>query len=87
MYSVHVARDSLDIFLLVLLRDELVFSTGHELVGFYLSQSLMVHTEVHLQTTLLNVVLPAWSRYREQQVHIWNAFIRMPNTTSHMPNL
>ena len=50
--------DLLDIVLLVLLSDLDVLPIRYQLVSLELTQSLVVDSKEHLQTTLLYVVLP-----------------------------
>ena len=60
-YHTSTARqfNILNIFLLVLLSDKDVSTSWFEFMALQLPKSLIVHRKVHLQTTFLNIVLPA----------------------------
>lgn len=59
-----------DVFLFVLLSDQYVASVRLQLVSSNLPQDLLVHREVHLQTTLLQVVIPGgWESQEGSHPH------------------
>ena len=68
---IQVARCStthaLDVFFFVLLSNKHIGSSWDELMGLQLSQSFIIHRKVHLQTALLNVVLPAHTQRGKSQ--------------------
>ena len=68
---IQVARCStthaLDVFFFVLLSNKHIGSSWDELMGLQLSQSFIIHRKVHLQTALLNVVLPAHTQGGKSQ--------------------
>ena len=67
---VHV----LNIVILVLLRDQHLGASWHQFVRFHHTQGLIVNREVHLQFTLLNVVIPGHKR--RQSVVVYLALLR-----------
>lgn len=56
-----------DVLLLVLLSDLDVSSSWFQLMSGDFSQNLFVHREEHLQTALLDVVIPEEEHRRQQQ--------------------
>ena len=57
----------LNVVFLVLLCNKHIGSSWDELMGLQLSASFIIHRKVHLQTTLLNVVLPAHTQGGKSQ--------------------
>lgn len=64
--------DLLDIVMLVFLSDLYVLPIRHQIMSLQLSQSLIVHSKEHLQTTLLDIVLPKGVRYNSHEK--WKQF-------------